>query len=207
MESSQNSQELQESRKEIIHNKRRKIAQNQIYRYPTKNKKYKTVSQLRDAIEAFFEEYNSRNVYGTIENIPLPSDLSLFLGYSSYRQMANEINNPNDPEYSYYLERAVDYINNNLMRSQLTMAVATKNLKGIDNVVNYFDKINDSTVKKEDKKADIQININMEGEKRVNAFISNQMDKILCSIEQVQTPSKAQLIEADYDMLGEESDG
>lgn len=184
--------ETESTKLEKIKKSRSELAREQMYRFPSYgNKRIKSKSQLRKAIAEFFKEYDTRVIEkGRKSNdqtkaLALPSDLAMFLGYASYRQMAYEINNPIDPEYSSILSSAVDYINGNIQRTQLALALKVGDVKGVDNVAKYYDKINDSTIAKTDSKTEVNIQINLESKKRVDAYVDERMEKLMASIKTV----------------------
>lgn len=182
-------------------NAHRELGKFDLYRYPspTKAKNLNSLSKLRNRIREFFEQYE---VDGETEakRLPLPSDLAMFLGFSSYRAMAQAINSPTDPEWSAELERAVEHINAMLMRSELDIATQSQDIRGIDNVIKRIDKINDSTLPKEaDPKSQVNIQINIEHKKKIDDFVMDRISSLMDNVGKDDGIEDAEFEEAEDD--------
>lgn len=191
---------VEESRIDRIGQARKKLAEFNLYRYPcpTKIESVNSLGKLRNKIRRFFEQYE---VDGNTKasSLPLPNDLALYLGFSSYRAMALAINSPTDPEWSAELEKAVEHINSMLMRSELDMATKSKDSKGIDNVIRRLDRINESSMPREaDPKSQVNIQINIEHRKKIDDFV---MDRVSSLMGDMRDPGPVE--DADYEEADE----
>lgn len=180
-------------------NDRKRLAEFNLYRYPcpTKKESVNSLGKLRSRIRKFFEQYEVDG--GTkASSLPLPNDLALFLGFSSYRAMAQAINSPTDPEWSAELERAVEHINSMLMRSELDIATKSKDAKGIDNVIRRLDRINESSMPKEaDPKSQVNIQINIEHRKKIDDFVMDRVSSLMGDMREADPIEDAEFEEAD----------
>lgn len=141
----------------------------------------KSVSLLRKKVIEFFEKCDSD---GGTEDLPTPSQLAVYLGYSSAQAMYRDINNPEvAPEYAQILDRAVDIIKDNLQRRQLRFAEARSDWEGIDAVLQRMDKALEKTEPVKDEKKDINININFEKQERIKGLIGDRMSKLMAEAE------------------------
>ncbi len=175
--------EVEAKKVEHIRSSKKQIAKFNIYRYPTPTKRVNSISLLKKRIDEFFNQYDLSDKTKP-KGLPLPSDLAIYLGYSSYRAMAQDINSPVSPEYSAILERAVEYINSLLMRTELDIAQRAKDVRGIDNVLKRIDKQNEQTLpKSEDPKNQINIQINIEKQRKIEDFVSEQMSELFASVD------------------------
>lgn len=121
------------------------------------------------------------------EELPTPSQLAVFLGYSSAQAMYRDINNPDvAPEYAQLLDRAVDLIKDNLQRRQLRYAEKRNDWQGIDAILQRMDKAQERTEPIEDKDKNINININIERQERIKGFIDEKMELLMAQAEVVE---------------------
>lgn len=187
------------SRIEKLDKDRKRLAEFNLYRYPcpTKKESVNSLGKLRSKIKKFFEQYEVDG--GTsASSLPLPNDLALFLGFSSYRAMAQAINSPTDPEWSAELERAVEHINSMLMRSELDIATKSKDSKGIDNVIRRLDRINESSMPREaDPKSQVNIQINIEHRKKIDDFVMDRVSSLMGDMREADPIEDAEFEEAD----------
>ena len=176
--------ETESTKLEALNKSRKELEKFDIYRYPATTKRIKSVSILKKKIAEFFEQYGiDTNSLDSPDSLPLPSDLAMFLGYPSYRAMATAINSPTDPEWSAELERAVEHINNLLMRTQLRMAMDNSDLKGVDSVIKRLDKINDTSRPREaDPKNQVNIQINIEHKKKIDDFVTDRIENLMSNL-------------------------
>lgn len=140
---------------------------------------------LKKKIEEFFSQYEVTDKTKP-KSLPLPSDLALFLGFSSYRAMASAINSPTDPAWSAELEKAVEHINSMLMRAELDIATKAKDVRGVDNVLKRIDKTNDSTIIKDDSKNQINIQINLDHRNKIQGFVDDRLSTLIGSMEPIE---------------------
>ena len=156
-----------------------------IYRYPTPTKKIKSVSLLRKKLQEFFEESNSDPKKA--EMMITPTQLAIYLGYSSANAMYRDINNPDvAPEYAQLLDRAVDLIKDNLQRRQLRYAEFMNDWKGVDAVLQRIDKAQEKTEPVEDEEKNINININLEKQERIKGLVDERIASLMANAIDVE---------------------
>ena len=148
----------------------------------------KSVSLLRKRIEEFFDRVDHSS---SAEDLPTPSQLAIYLGYSSAQAMYRDINNPEvEPEYAQILDRAVDILKDNLQRRQLRMAEARNDWQGVDAVLQRMDKAQERTEPVKDESKEINVNISIEKKQRIQGFLDDRLGKLMADaeFEDVKTP-------------------
>lgn len=141
-----------------------------IYRYPTPTKKIKSLSMLRKKIVEFFNEHDAG---AKADKLPTPTELAVYLGYSSAGAMYRDIRSGSYPEYSALLDRAVDVIKDNLQRRQLYLAEKKSDWKGIDAVLQRIDSaqgIDNNTTNN-----NVNINISIEQKEKIKSLVDDRL--------------------------------
>lgn len=140
---------------------------------------------MKKRLVEFFEHTDNNPTHA--EHLPTPSQLAVFLGYSSAQAMYRDINNPEvAPEYAQLLDRAVDILKDNLQRRQLRYAEARSDWQGVDAILQRMDKAQERTEPVEDKDKNINININIEKQERIKGFIDEKMELLMAQAEVIE---------------------
>lgn len=141
-----------------------------IYRYPTPTKKVKSLSMLRKKIVEFFNEHDAD---AKADKLPTPTQLAVYLGYSSSSAMYNDIRSNSYPEYSALLDRAVDVIKDNLQRRQLHLAEKKDDWKGIDAVLQRIDSAQGIT--SNTTNSNVNVNITIEQKEKIKSLVDDRL--------------------------------
>ncbi len=175
------------------------VRQWKVFRYPTPTKKFKSIGQLRKRINNFFDA----------DYVPSPkewqkrktvNDLALFLGYSSKHALFASMRSDTEPEYNDWLDMAIGVIEDRIEEAWIERAKSTKDTKGFALYMERHDK--QRGLYNESKDSNVNININIAKQERIDSAIDNVMEIMNTSI----STAKKDAVDVACSIVEEEND-